>query len=341
VTAVAAMTTLYTAWAGTAAPPPGTAPHLVSSCDWPPHLHMRFLDCNGQLVRVSFYLGRLRVLSRCELAVARWASEGHSNAAIAALRQTSMHTVARQMSSVISKLGLGSRLGLATLAELNAWAPPCPTMSANENGASDSWLKADGIRVEPQEMARIWREIASEQWSPLASLDLGAVSYVAMRRASSKEVQWARLTEKERGVVDLMAQGFAQKVVAMKLGLAPSSVSSLFRSAHKRLGFRAPFQLLRAYCASKHVIDISTRAERIPAQQATIAGPRASGVGGSALIESAGCGDAGTSSSSPTGAFRCNARPSARRHEKELETKYTDLRIPRGADGPTSTRGLR
>jgi DNA-binding NarL/FixJ family response regulator len=238
---------------------------------------MRLLDCNARLVRVSFYLGRLRALSPCELDVARWANEGHSNAAIAALRHTSMHTVARQMSSVISKLRLGSRLGLATIAELNAWAPPCPTTSANENGAGDSWLRADGIRVEPQDVARIWREIASGQWIPLASVDVGAVSYVAMRRASSKEVQWRRLREKERSVVDLMAQGFAQKVVAMKLGLAPSSVSSLSRSAHKRLGFRALFQLLRAYCACKDVIDFEEN-EASVAKEMTIDGPHTSGV---------------------------------------------------------------
>jgi DNA-binding CsgD family transcriptional regulator len=183
-----------------------------------------------------------------------------------------MHTVARQTSSVISKLGLGSRLGLATIAELNAWVPPCQMMSANENGAGDSWLKADGIRVEPQEVACIWREIASEQWSQLALVDVGTVSYVAMRRASSREIQWGMLSEKERSVIDLMVQGLAQKVIAMKLGLAPSSVSSLSRSAYKRLGLRSLFQLLRAYCAFKNVINISRKA---------IDGPRASGASGS------------------------------------------------------------
>jgi hypothetical protein len=67
--AVQAMTSLYSAWAN-ASPPMGERPLGLLL---PPRLHMRTLDCDPQVVRVSFYLGRLRVLSRCELEVARWA----------------------------------------------------------------------------------------------------------------------------------------------------------------------------------------------------------------------------------------------------------------------------
>src|SRR5271155_3794747 len=101
------MTTLYSAWASAPLPALASAPRLFL----PPHLYMRTLDCDPQVVRVSFYLGRLRVLSRCELEVARWASDGYSNAAIAELRETSIQTVTRQMTCVLSKLGLGARLG--------------------------------------------------------------------------------------------------------------------------------------------------------------------------------------------------------------------------------------
>jgi len=251
------MTNLFAAWAGTAAPSPVSPPRILSPPDWPPHLHMRALDGEAQVVRVSFYLGRLRTLSRCELEVARWANEGHSNAAIATLRETSIHTVARQMANILPKLGIGSRLGLATIAELNAWAPPHPRVPANENGAGDSWLNADGLRVDLQKVARIWREIASGGWSPLASVDIGAVTYVAMRRSQSKTVEWWTLGVRERSALGLTAQGLAQKVIAMKLGLAPSTVSGLLRSAHKRLGFTSPGQLLRAYCASRDLIDLA------------------------------------------------------------------------------------
>jgi DNA-binding NarL/FixJ family response regulator len=263
--AMQAMTTLSAGWAGTAATPLAIAPRLVFPSDWPPHLHIRTLDWDSHVVRVSFYLGRLRTLTRCELEVARWANAGHSNAAIASLRQTSPHTVARQVASVLSKLGLGSRLGLATIAELNAWAPPRPRMPANENDAGDSWLKADGFRIEPQEVARIWHEVASGQWSSLASADIGAVSYVAMRRVSDESPDWARLTTRERDVVELAAGGVAQKVIATNLGLARSTVSSVLAEARRRMGFMTCAQLLRAYLAARPVADERTSPPSAPA----------------------------------------------------------------------------
>jgi DNA-binding CsgD family transcriptional regulator len=263
--AMQAMSTLFAGWAGTAVPPLAIAPRLIIPSDWPPHLHMSTLDWAPHVVRVSFYLGRLRVLTLCELEVARWANAGHSNAAIASLRQTSTHTVARQMASVLSKLGLGSRLGLVTIAELNAWAPPRPKMPANENDVGDSWLKADAFRVEPQEVARIWREVASGQWSPLASADIGAVSYVAIRRVSDKSPDWAHLSTRERDAVELAAGGVAQKVIAMKLGLAPSTASSVLAEARRHMGFTTCAQLLRAYRAAQPVMDERTSSPSAPA----------------------------------------------------------------------------
>jgi DNA-binding CsgD family transcriptional regulator len=251
-----AMNTLYAAWAGTAAPAPAPAPHLVFPSDWPSHLYMRAIDRDAQLVRMSFYLGRLRVLTPSELEVARWANEGHSDVAIAALRQTSRHTVARQVSSLIAKLGLGSRLGLARIPELNAWAPPRPTtLPANENDASDSWLTAEGFRLEAKEIARIWREIASGQWRPIASVDIGAVSYTTLRRVSGKSVDWARLSSREREALDLLACGDALKLIAIKLGLAPSTLSSILERARAHMGFATRAQLLRAYCVTRTALN--------------------------------------------------------------------------------------
>jgi DNA-binding NarL/FixJ family response regulator len=54
-------------------------------------------------------------LSPSERAVAELASQGHSNAAIARMRSTSVRTVENQIASVYRKLGLDSRRGLAPL----------------------------------------------------------------------------------------------------------------------------------------------------------------------------------------------------------------------------------
>jgi DNA-binding CsgD family transcriptional regulator len=63
-------------------------------------------------------------LTPAEVEVARLAGAGVKNAQIARLRRVSPHTVAKQMSSVLGKLGMRSRAALATLPELSIAADP-------------------------------------------------------------------------------------------------------------------------------------------------------------------------------------------------------------------------
>ncbi len=259
-----ALTTLYAAWAS--APPPLPASEtrlstrLSSSSGWPDGLRMRTLETDAGVVQVSFSLGQLRALSPCELEVARWANAGHSNAAIASLRQKSIHTVVRQMANLLSKLGIGSRLALATIAELNAWSPPRLRISSHQDRALDSWLWADGLAVEPVKVAHIWREIALGNWRPLMSVDLDHTSHVVMRRISDRRVNWGELNRVQREALALAAEGFAQKAIAMKLGLSPSTASAVMASACRRLGFPSLAQIVRAYCAARDAIDAARTA---------------------------------------------------------------------------------
>jgi DNA-binding CsgD family transcriptional regulator len=64
----------------------------------------------------------LTILTPAEVEVARLAGAGVRNAQIARLRRVSTHTVAKQMSSVLGKLGVRSRAALATLPELSVAA---------------------------------------------------------------------------------------------------------------------------------------------------------------------------------------------------------------------------
>lgn len=233
---------------------PVLARRLLSPSSAPAHLRMDRLGVDSRLVRVSFSLGRLRALSPCELEVARWANEGHPNPAIASLRQTSIHTVARHMANLLAKLHIGARLDLATIPELNAWAPPRLQIPAND-GAGNAWLSAKGLAVDPQEVASIWCEMAAGQWVALSSIDTAALTHVMLRRVSGAPVAWAALQTRERDVLDLVARRFAQKVIAIKLGLAPSTVSAALRSARSRLGFTSFGRLVRAYCAAREVLD--------------------------------------------------------------------------------------
>jgi DNA-binding NarL/FixJ family response regulator len=81
---------------------------------------MHRLQADDRVVVVSFSLGPLERLSGSELSIARLASGGLTNDAIARLRRTSKFTVATQMASVLRKLGVPCRATLALIPELGA-----------------------------------------------------------------------------------------------------------------------------------------------------------------------------------------------------------------------------
>jgi DNA-binding CsgD family transcriptional regulator len=86
----------------------------------PADLRMRTVDSRRGLIVLRFSLAPLVGLTPAELEVARMASAGLSNAAIADVRATSKHTVARQIGDIIKKLRVGSRLALSTVPELRS-----------------------------------------------------------------------------------------------------------------------------------------------------------------------------------------------------------------------------
>jgi DNA-binding CsgD family transcriptional regulator len=216
---------------------------------------MQAVGRDPEMVRVSFSLDRLSALTPCELEVARWANAGHSNAAIAALRGTSIHTVAGQIASVYLKLGIGARVGLATIAELCAWAPAGLGATGSQVDAASCVPSGDGVDLDLSEVARIWGELALGSWRAVASVDIGGTSHVAVRRVGAKTIDWTRLSARQRDVIELSAFGLAQKVVAIKLGLAPSTVSSVLASVKRRFGFATLGHLVRAYGASGDTDD--------------------------------------------------------------------------------------
>jgi DNA-binding CsgD family transcriptional regulator len=153
------------------------------------------------------------------------------------------------MASVLSKLGVDARLGLATIPELCAWSPTRSGPDAPEDSPDRAFPWANGPEVEAPEKVRIWREIVAGQWSTLAGVDAAGTRHAVMSRLSANPVDWLALSKLHGAVLALLARGDKLKVVAMKLGLAPSTASSALGSARRRLGFASSSQLLRAYCA--------------------------------------------------------------------------------------------
>jgi DNA-binding NarL/FixJ family response regulator len=84
----------------------------------PANLQMRITDSRESVLVISFSLERVAVLSSAELAVARLASAGLSNEAIAHRRGTTTRTVANQMACVLAKLHIATRRALSTVPEL-------------------------------------------------------------------------------------------------------------------------------------------------------------------------------------------------------------------------------
>jgi DNA-binding CsgD family transcriptional regulator len=120
--------------------------------------------------------------------------------------------------------------------------------------AEDSPLLAPGTPVPEEEARSIWRELALGHWEVIHALDADGRRHLAIvPRAHNPKVSpvdWRALRARERYVVAMVARGCPQKVIALKLGMAPSTVSAAFQSARVRLGFASPNELVRAWKAS-------------------------------------------------------------------------------------------
>jgi DNA-binding CsgD family transcriptional regulator len=231
-----AMTTLYDAWASRTVPSPPSTPRLLPQPGWPADLRIRTIGRDEHVILVSFSLGPLTGLTRAELEVARLANAGHANAVIALHRITIGARNHCRADRLVAD-GLGE------------WRAPGAPM--------DSLLSATGPEVEQRRVTRISREIASGDWATLAGVDAHGMRHATMIRDSAKPVDWLVLSRLHWDVLALVAGGFAQKVIAMKLGLAPSTVSLALATARRRLGLGSLGQLVRAYCAALDPADRS------------------------------------------------------------------------------------
>jgi DNA-binding NarL/FixJ family response regulator len=220
----------------------------------PAHLRVRAVGVGESVVLVSFSLGRLMALTRAELEVARWAHAGYSNIVIARERRTAIRTVAGQMVAAMGKLGIGARLWLATVPELSAWSPPALPFEAAGDAPLESRLSGTRGELGPEDVARVWREIAAGQWSTLTGIDADGLRHAVMSRGSEPPIDWQVLRPMHRLVLAHLADGSPQKVIAMKLGMPPSTVSATLDGARRRLGFAALHELVRAYCAARDVV---------------------------------------------------------------------------------------
>lgn len=127
------------------------------------------------------------------------------------------------------------------------------------NAAAMAFLETNPARGAPipaGEAVRIWRELACGRCLVLQATDhAGARQVVLVRMGGrSHRPDWSRLTARDMKIVGLASQGVPQKVIAIDLSVAPSTVSQALRSARGRFDLASLAELTRAYRA--HAGDI-------------------------------------------------------------------------------------
>lgn len=109
--------------------PPSAPPDLPM----PPDAGVQTFEIGGEKYALfSFALPRIRLpsgLTAAEQSVVSAVLDGHTNADIARSRGTSVNTVANQLRTIYSKLGVSDRLGLMRRCAVESRNAPAPSPS--------------------------------------------------------------------------------------------------------------------------------------------------------------------------------------------------------------------
>jgi DNA-binding CsgD family transcriptional regulator len=104
------------------------------------------------------------------------------------------------------------------------------------------------LRKESSERAlEIWRALVSGRWSIVEHCDTDGKRLILARRNHASVPQPAALNGNERLVALYTSWGHSNKLIAYELGLSASTVSSLLRSALRKLGLGSRSELLRVF----------------------------------------------------------------------------------------------
>jgi DNA-binding NarL/FixJ family response regulator len=100
-------------------------------------------------------------------------------------------------------------------------------------------------KQDPTRALALWRCLVDGQWSLVDRVDQDGRRFLLARRNAPVVDEPRSLSPRERQVLALLALGHSEKLVAYELGLAPSTVSLLARSASQKLGLTSRTDLMR------------------------------------------------------------------------------------------------
>ena len=124
---------------------------------------------------------------------------------------------------------------------------------AQQSGATrklrDAAIRVDRARGklrrdDPDEALQIWKAMVRGRWSMVDWFDSDERRYVLAVPNQPSVTDPRGLTERENQVVGAAVLGHSNKMIAYRLGLSTSRVSTLLRSAMRKLGFRTRNELV-------------------------------------------------------------------------------------------------
>ncbi len=124
------------------------------------------------------------------------------------------------------------------------------TPKAVRAGLRDAVVDLDKARAAKSRLSEFerverWRALTQGRWSLLDSFERDGRRYVVARPNAPTPEATGLLTLRERQVLDFLAAGHANKLIAYELGISTSSVATHLARAAKKLGATSTAQLIR------------------------------------------------------------------------------------------------
>ena len=116
--------------------------------------------------------------------------------------------------------------------------------AAGLSNADIARVRGSSVRTVANQMASVLRQLGVASRRALATL-----ADFTRDLPSASDADWRTLSGRERDVLEMVTAGTPQKVIALELGLAPSTICEALRSTRERLGFGTFADLARAYRA--------------------------------------------------------------------------------------------
>jgi len=102
-------------------------------------------------------------------------------------------------------------------------------------------------RRDPVEAVAAWRALVAGRWSLVDHFDTDGRRYLIARENERNDVARWSLTSRELQVVQLVAQGHSDKLIAYELGLNIGSVATHVSRARGKLGVATRVELIRVF----------------------------------------------------------------------------------------------